>query len=156
MDEAAVMWKKTGYYILVAYALLVMMVPTGCGVKGPPIPPDRTQPPGVTDLDVGIENNMLTLSWSIPLNVGRETAIKSEFVVFRSKKMTYQACLDCPDVFTKVTQIPFYGDKWSKIENGRMAYREILEPGFAYAYKIIIYVKGAASGSYSNVVRFAH
>lgn len=142
-----------GYGICV---VLVLMLFAGCGKKGPPLPPDRKQPAGITDLKTHIENNVLTLKWTLPLGVDRKTAEKAAFVVFRSRKMTYQACLDCPDVFTRVTEIPFFGDKWAKVENNRMSYMEIIEPGFAYAYKILIYVSGEATGPHSNVVRFVH
>jgi len=121
-----------------------------CGVKAPPVPPDYTPPPTVTDLGYTLEENgSVTLSWGL---FGKERPRGSKVQgarIFRSKdSLDNPECDDCPRIFNLVKDM--------RLEQGNMLYREPLQKGFRYYYKIIIYDEGNLESADSNVVSFEY
>jgi hypothetical protein len=123
---------------------------TGCGVKAPPVPPDYTPPPAVRDLGYTLEaNGSVLLSWSL---IGKERPSGTKVQgarIFRSKDaLDNPECDDCPRIFNLVKDIP--------LEQGNMLYREPLQKGFRYYYKLVIYDEGNLESADSNVVSFEY
>ena len=60
-------------------------------------------------------------------------------------------CKNCPKLFKRVSDItndsPGYGNK-------NIEYREEIEKGFVYTYKVVLYTKSGVAGADSNHVEF--
>lgn len=46
--------------------LIISIILAGCGVKAPPAIPRQTMAPEVSNLQYELEDNILTLHWTIP------------------------------------------------------------------------------------------
>ena len=130
--------------------IVVCVLLANCGVKAPPVPPDYTPPPAVTDLGYTLEaDGSVMLSWSL---FGKERSKGTKVQgarIFRSKdSLENPECEDCPRIFNLVNDIP--------LEQGNLIYREPLQKGFRYYYKIIIYDEGNLESADSNVVSFEY
>jgi len=134
--------------IVLVIAICVLLA--NCGVKAPPVPPDYTPPPAVTDLGYTLEaNGSVMLSWSLS---GKERTKGTKVQgarIYRSKdSLENPACEDCPRIFNLAKDLP--------LEQGNMLFREPLQKGFRYYYKIIIYDEGNLESADSNVVGFEY
>ena len=132
------------YRIAVVVAVFLLVV--ACGVKAPPVPPDYTPPPAITDLGYTLESNgSVLLSWNLSGKERPKGAKVRGARVYRSKdSLENPACEDCPRVFSVVKDLP--------LEQNNMFYREPLQKGFRYYYKIVIYDETDQEGADSNVV----
>ena len=119
-----------------------------CGVKAPPVPPDYDPPPAVKDLGYTLEaEGSVLLSWSLSGQERPKGAKVQGARIYRSKdSLDNPACEDCPRIYTMVKDLP--------LEHGKMLYREPLQKGFRYYYKIVIYDEGDLESADSNVVSF--
>ena len=123
---------------------------SGCGVKAPPVPPDYTPPPAVTNLGYTLESDgSVMLSWGLS-GPERDKGAKVQGArIYRSKdSLDNPACENCPRIFSMVKDLP--------LEQGSMLYREPLQKGFRYFYKIVIYDEGNLESPDSNVVSFEY
>ena len=135
--------------LLITLALLV----SGCGKKGPPVPPRHEIPPPVTNLSWKINNQTLTLSWSVPQ---ADSAIRlAGFKIYRSqKRLSSSDCPDCPGVFKLVADILTENPIRQDQDSGKKTYTEDLEVGSRYEYKVIGYTENGISSPDSNIVGF--
>jgi len=123
----------------------------GCGKKAPPIPPRQKPVPAVSDLKHSIDGDMLTLTWTIPK--GKEKTAPDGFIVYRYKRpISDSPCKNCPKLFQRVSEIPIDGPGY---ENKNIEYREEIEKGFVYTYKVVLYTKSGVSSADSNYVDFS-
>ncbi len=129
--------------------LTIVTISQGCGRKGPPIPPQQTVPPAVTDLGVNMDGDVLRLMWSIPKIGGKPVPDVAGFIVYRSKTMLTDACQKCPDQFRQIADMVI-GSKESRKKP--LVYTETLESGFEYRYKVTAYTRKRIMGAESNVV----
>jgi predicted small lipoprotein YifL len=141
---------------IVPILIAVVFLLPGCGKKGPPIPPRQKPIPAVSDLKYIIDDDILTLTWTIPREKDRAKTAFNGFIVYRSKRPNSDStCKNCPKLFQKVSDIPAdittdaTGYKDKKIE-----YREEIEKGFVYTYKVVLYTKSGVFGTDSNHVDF--
>lgn len=132
---------------LVIFACLVV---AACGVKAPPVPPDYAPPAAVTDLGYTLEEQgSVVLSWSISGREREKGANVQGARVYRSKDaLDSPACEDCPRIYNIAADLP--------LEQDKMVYREPLQKGFRYYYKIVIYDEGNHDSEDSNVVNFEY
>ena len=133
----------------VKWILIVMVVGVllaNCGVKAPPVPPDYIPPPAITDLGYELEENgSVLLSWSLTGKERPKGAKVRGARVYRSKdSLENPACENCPRIFKVVKDLP--------LEQYNMFYREPLQKGFRYYYKIVIYDETNQESADSNVV----
>ena len=130
------------FLVLIGFVFII----TGCGVKGPPVPPRQVVPPAVNDLIKSIDGNTLRLTWTIP---GEEEMFMSGdagFIVYSSKTLLSEPyCKDCPVLFTRVADIPIEMKDLEKKDKGIIKYNETLEKGYRYIYKVNTYINGAVS-----------
>jgi predicted small lipoprotein YifL len=141
---------------LVPMLIAVVFLLPGCGKKGPPIPPRQKPVPAVSDLKYSIDGDILTLTWTIPREKEKEKTAFNGFIVYRSKKpISDSPCKNCPKLFQKVSDIPVdITNDTPGYENKNIEYREEIEKGFVYTYKVVLYTKSGVSGSDSNYVDF--
>jgi hypothetical protein len=145
--------------LIPAIIILVFLLP-GCGKKAPPVPPRQKPVPAVNDLKYGIDGNILTLTWTIPKEKEKAKSAFNGFIVYRSKRpISDSDCKNCPKLFQKVSDIPVDITADNTIdapgyENKNIEYREEIEKGFVYTYKVVLYTKSGAQSRDSNYVDF--
>ena len=129
----------------------------GCGAKGPPRPPELRSPPAVKDLSYTIQNQSVALSWTVQGADDRSASSPAGYKVFRSKLSAEEAnCEKCPIQFAEIGDIPIQIKRSEKPESTRMRFTEVLEPGYRYIYKVILYDQDGQGGKDSNTVKFDH
>jgi len=137
---------------LVSILIALFILLPGCGKKGPPVPPRQSPVPSVSDLKYSIDGSILTLTWTIPKEKEGDKTVFDGFIVYRYKSpITNSPCKNCPKLFHKVADITIdtFGNGVKNIK-----YRDEVEKGFAYTYKVILYTKNGESGADSNYVNF--
>ena len=138
---------KPLYIIFLAAWVLVQYA--GCGVKGPPIPSGYVKPARVDDLRYQISQDTITLYWTIPEGAQKPTYGIAGAKVYRLKtSLDTDVCLDCPLTFGLVESIPS--------KSGAVQYRETLERGFQYTYKVVVYDETNQESEDSNIVQFTY
>ena len=116
----------------ISIGLLLALLGTACGVKGPPVPPAAAPPPPVTELAYHLEDGSVTLTWRLAEPLTGKAARRADFVVFRSRSdLAQEACDTCPLVFEKVGTLP-YTDTGGE----PFAFDAALERGYRYDFKV--------------------
>ena len=121
-----------------------------CGKKGPPMPSRQIVLPSVSMIDKTIvDENTLLLTWTLP-EKKKEIKDINGFFVYRSKVLLAESeCKNCPVLFKKIADIANENQKEFK-------YRENLDKGYKYIYKITAYDKKGAPGKDLNLVEFIY
>jgi predicted small lipoprotein YifL len=134
---------------------VVFLLP-GCGKKGPPAPPQQKPVPAVSDLKYSIDGDILTLTWTIPKEKEKVKTAFNGFIVYRYKRpVSDSPCKNCPKVFQRVSDIPVdITNDAPGYENKNIEYREEIEKGFVYTYKVVLYEKSGAQSRDSNYINF--
>ncbi len=131
---------------LVAAMLLCMCI-FGCGRKDMPTAPRQVPPQPVSDLRARLTGNQVELTWSYSKALSGSEPITG-FGVFRAEESVSESCPGCPFLFHRVADIPFWeGRDGASV----MTYRDTLESGYRFRYKVVCYSAGLA-GKDSNVV----
>jgi len=142
-----------GLIAIFSILLCIAVFPTGCGRKAPPVPPGKTMPPVVDDLSSSIDGDIIELAWTIPDEKGESASSLGGFIVYKSKtSLSDPVCKECPVLFKRIADIPVE----EKNINKKTTYRETLEKGYRYIYKVTVYTKTGASGKDSNYIEFDH
>ena len=137
--------------LIPAIIILVFLLP-GCGKKGPPVPPSQKPVPAVSDLKYSIDGDILTMTWTIPKEIEKVTTVSDGFIVYRYKRpISDSPCKNCPKLFQKVSDIPINAPGYEK---KNIEYREEIEKGFVYTYKVVLYTKSGAESQDSNYINF--
>lgn len=141
---------------LVSILIAVVFLLPGCGKKGPPAPPQQKPVPAVSDLKYSIDGNILTLTWTIPKEKEKAKTALNGFIVYRSKRpISDSPCKNCPKLFQKMSDIPAdITNAATGNENKNIEYREEIEKGFVYTYKVVLYTKSGAQSRDSNYINF--
>lgn len=151
------MISKTGrkiiLHILILLAAGFLMV--SCGKKAPPRPPGREEAPAaVGHLSKTISGDTLRLTWGPIASKGEDVA---GFYVYRSKmRLTDSDCRTCPVLFKRVAVIPYRGQGSSDATLRPFEYRETLESGYRYIYKVAAYSQSGSTGKDSKTVEVVH
>jgi hypothetical protein len=128
----------------------------GCGKKGPPRAPRQPLPPIVNDLSYRIDRDRILLSWTIPSADGRSASYPANVKLFRSKQSVEDStCEKCPIHFTEIADLPVQVKGLEKSGSSAMRFEEIIERGYRYIYKIVVYNKDGVGGKDSNTVEFS-
>ena len=142
--------------LLMALAVL-SCVWQGCGKKGPPRPPKRPLPPVVQDLRHTLKNDVVELSWTLPSTAGGNIAKPATIKVLRASQTGQEiGCEECPLRFEIVAEIPVHAKASDKSGPRRLQYSEIIDSGYRYIYKVILFDEYGYSGKASNSVKFDH
>jgi len=145
---------KTDRKIIVPILILLAagLLMAGCGKKAPPRPPSReTAPAAVGNLGKTISGDILSLTWGPVAKKAAEDP--AGFYVFRSKtRLTDSICPGCPILFRRVAVVPFR----EGAAPGPFEYREILDSGYRYIYKVAAYSPSGLTGKDSGTIEFSH
>jgi len=137
--------------IIVAFSIFL----SGCGKKAPPKPPRQEKPPVIDDLSYSLDGDNLKLTWTIPEVKQKVKSGLGGFYVFRSKKSVSESdCKNCPKIFKRVADISLEVMRNSGKDS--IKYAEVLEKGYRYIYKVVIYTKNGVTGDDSNMVDFTY
>jgi hypothetical protein len=143
--------RKIIAHILVLLAAGVLMA--GCGKKAPPRPSGReTAPAAVGNLSKTLSGDTLSLTWG---PVAGKAAVPAGFYVYRSKiRLPDSVCPSCPVLFERVAVIPYPNQGAGDTTLRSFEYRETLESGYRYIYKVSAYSQSGSTGKDSNTVEF--
>ena len=137
--------------IIVAFSIFL----SGCGKKAPPKPPRQEKPPVVDDLSYSLDGDNLKLTWTIPEVKRKVKSGLGGFYVFRSKKSVSEPdCKNCLKIFKRVADISL--EHMGNSEKDSIKYAEVLEKGYRYIYKVVVYTTNGVMGEDSNVVDFTY
>jgi len=133
-------------YIVIAILIVPLFLISGCGIKGPPVPPGYANPPAVSDLQYQVTDNQLYLTWSVPPTKDgtKKQTVAGARVLRLKQSLKNTPCQDCPQVFTLIKKIP--------ARSGTMQFQDTIEKGFSYYYKIVLYDAENHDGAGSNIV----
>lgn len=146
-------WLALFFFTLVGLSFLWV----GCGKKGPPRPPELGSPPAVKDLSYAIHNQIVELSWTVPGAADRSASSPVGYKVFRSKLSVEESnCEKCPIRFVEIGDIPVQMKQSKTPKPTKMRFTEVLEPGYRYIYKVIVYDADGKGSKDSNTVKFDH
>ncbi|MBR9982853.1 MAG: hypothetical protein KFF50_17610 [Desulfatitalea sp.] len=108
-------------------ALLLLAGIAGCGVKGPPVPPQRPPLPAVEALTGRLDGDTVTLNW----RHNPDAKGVAGYVVLRAQSDPAQPpCPDCPVVYQRAGTIN--ADKHSR----QITFSEPVPAGFRYTYLV--------------------
>jgi hypothetical protein len=127
--------------------MLLCLCILGCGKKEMPSAPRQVPPQPVADLRVRLTGNQVELVWSFSKALYGSESITG-FGVYRASELISESCGNCPLLFQRVADIPILE---GQDDSFVMTYRDSLEKGYRYRYKVICYSTGLSSKD-SNVV----
>ena len=128
-------------------SILLCLCILGCGKKEFPSAPRQVPPQPVADLRAQLTGSQIELTWSFSKALSGSEPITG-FGVYRASESVSESCDHCPFLFQRVAEITFVeGRDGASV----MTYRDTLEKGYRYRYKVICYSKGLGSKD-SNVV----
>jgi hypothetical protein len=87
--------------------------------------------------------------WEMSSDLSNRQARQAAFAIYRFRRdLADASCENCPLVFEKVATMPFV-----QPEGGRFSSVLALDPGYGYAFKVRLEIRGQA-GADSNTIRF--
>ncbi len=142
-DRAVQTGRRRPGWFLVWAVLVGLAVVTGCGKKGPPIPPRPDAGQMKIVLAVGQSDGRADLEWRC---APCDPAVRS-YAVYRSRTDAARPdCPGCPVVFEKVGQVTAAPGSQPLRLSADTA------PGNHYRFKVVAVFKSGAQGATSNVV----
>lgn len=140
--------------ILIATLLGISLFMSGCGKKGPPVPPRRVVLPAVNDLVSVLVDDKVILTWTVPERRGGKGPSITGFVVHKARNPVKESeCKNCPVKYMAVAEIP----AGSKGKSGKIEYTGELEKGFKYFFKVTAFSEETAAVIQdSNIVEFIY
>ena len=138
-------------FVIVLIPLLFVLTVGSCGKKGSPMPPKMLPLPAVSDLEIKTTpDNVVELTWTMPLI--KNAPIADGFWVYRSKKpLKDPECPECPYEFKKISEL-LSDFKLRGGKDARFDYRDNVETGFAYRYKVMAFTRIGLTSDWSNLV----
>jgi len=121
----------------------------GCGRKLPPIQPGTYPPPAVKDLAFEVKDGELTLSWTVPPVHKEKESPPVGFKILRARQTLAEAeCQTCTVRFQVIGDVRVVSQQPAE----RLQFKDRLESGYKYRYKVKGYSTPEAEGKDSNVV----
>ncbi len=145
--------KKRGWLVIFAGLLLIISA-ASCGKKAPPRPPVEFELPVVDSLEKELKGPELNLTWPVPDWEGPGDIELDGFNVYRAKAEQESTCETCPMRFTRVKMVII--DRLTDYPGSYLEYREKLEEGFHYRYKVRAVSTDGTEGADSNVVKISY
>jgi len=137
----------------VLIGVLLLGVMGSCGRKMLPIQPGVLPPPTAADLAYEMRGSEIILSWTVPIYHHNKESAAAGFKVLRARQTMAEAqCQTCPAPFQTIGDVLASG----KTSGSRLRFRDTLEPGFTYSYKLKPYTADDVVGKDSNVVVAVH
>jgi hypothetical protein len=124
----------------------------GCGRKLPPSPPSQYMPPIVTDLSFRLDENRVTLSWTVPQPQDKDQPACAGFRIFEARQRPAEAdCSSCKFEFRQTGDVTSRGKK----PGSPLHFNETLLPGYKYVYKVVAYDAKGFDGKESKSIEVA-
>lgn len=128
----------------------------GCGKKGAPRPPRQHLPAAVEDLSYRIDNDRVELEWTVAGTNDHSTSSPAGVKLFRFKQSAAESsCEKCPMRFSEIADLPVQLKRSGPSESSTMSFTEVLERGYRYVYKVIVYNRDGLGSKDSNTIEFA-
>jgi hypothetical protein len=143
--------RMTGFCRLTAVLATVLLLAgaAGCGRKLPPIQPGTYPPPAVKNLAFEEQDGELTLFWTAPAVRNQQESPAVGFKVLRARQTLSEAeCQSCTVRFEVIGDVRVV----SKEPAERMQFKDRLESGYKYRYKVRGVSASGAEAKDSNVV----
>lgn len=139
--------KKFVFQLLIILCGIIALSITGCGKKGPPLPPvikgEKIAAP--FDLKAASSDGKIRLSWHHGID-NEEASLKPEgFEVFVVKK-TFEACEGCPFKFKMI----------GFVSMPSMEFIAPLEKGFKYYFRVQAIGDDNMRSEYSKTIQFEY
>ena len=136
------------YAAILVSVLLAGGVLAGCGRKLPPSPPQQFMPPVVADLAFRLEENRVTLSWTVP-QLQKDQPAPAGFRIFRARQVSAETdCSSCKLEFGQTGDVTSKGKK----PGSPLHFSETLPPGYKYVYKVVAYDAKGFDGKESKSI----
>lgn len=127
----------------------------GCGIKGPPVPPQRYRPAAAAALSYELTGNRVQIHWTVAERGDPQRARITGCAVQRAQRpLAGGDCIECPLPFRKTADVAVPKGGGGAARRHRLDFSEELTPGFEYAYRVICSNAAGVAGNESNVVRF--
>ena len=141
------------YLTVLTLGLGLVLAMAGCGVKGPPVPPRSIPPGAVTDLTFILDQDQVTLNWSIPTGKATGSAGLAGFIVFRAASpLADPVCDGCPALFRRIAEIDFEALMAGNPDRKTATFQQTIEKGYQYIFKVMAISKDGQRGPDSNRV----
>ena len=135
--------------LLIGAAVFILF--SACGRKADPMPPTAVPPPVVQNFQANMDGLSLQLSWPVPKWEGSNGSYLAGFYVYGSKEsLSDEGCKDCPHQFERVGDLRL--DPQTVAPEVLVTYKEPLEKGFRYYYKVVCYTDSGNEGEFSKIV----
>lgn len=134
-------------------ALLVGIA--ACGIKGPPVPPEKTPPAPVGDLRAVVDGNQIHLTWTLGAAAAGEKSALEGFHVFQWRQaIDDPACPGCPKVYERIALIGMETGVPEAPERLRFSHDAALQSGYRYSLKVIVFSRDGLVSKDSNLLEF--
>ena len=137
-------YKKILLLALLVLSINLFFIFSGCGKKGPPLPPEIKGwvIAAPFDLKHTLNDDTMNLSWNHEID--KETAvIKPEGFEIHMAKKTYEECAGCPFKFNKI----------GSVSMPAMEFVFKLHKGFKYYFRIQAVGEDNTKSEYSNTLQ---
>ena len=126
----------------------------GCGKKAPPTQPKAYVIPKIDDLKYTLDENILSLDFSICKILNEDSNKVTGCYIYRSKqKISKQDnCNNCPYQFKKITNISFIKNDCNGDSLSHYIFQDEIEKNNKYVYKVNLYTNSNTMGPDSNYV----
>jgi predicted small lipoprotein YifL len=137
---------------LLALALLLVL-PAGCGKKGPPRLPKAEERPAVGELTHTVQGDEVLLRWTPGRVKAADPAAPVAYRVYQAAESLTEGCRGCPLLFRPAAEAP----RPAAGEAGApLSVRLPLEKGYRYTFKVAAVDGRGRLGGESNLVTFEH
>lgn len=128
----------------------------GCGRKGSPRPPQQPLPAAVKDLSYRIDDDLVKLSWTVPVADDHAASAPAAVKLLRFKQSIEESnCEKCPIRFIEIADLPVPMNRAERSPSSTMSFTDVLERGNRYIYKVIVYNQDGVGGKDSNTIEFS-
>ncbi len=146
--------RATRHASLIIISILLIMMTSGCGKKGPVKPKLKALPDAPKELTLRQKGNLFVLGWTIP-TVNQDGSAAEDLTGFRIKRLVYDAAEDCPtcrEPQTEVEELEItYPAPGQRIGN-RLYWRDVdIRPNNGYRYAIAPLTLGGHEGSSATI-----
>ncbi len=130
--------------VLIVVSMVMLSVFSGCGKKGPPLPPEIKGEQIAAPFDVKhtLDGTKITLSWRHEIDKKTAAIEPDRFKIFMAKK-TFKECTGCPFQFNHIGS--------AAVPSREFVFE--LEKGFKYYFRVQATGADSMKSEYSKAIR---